>query len=246
MSTLSTAFVALGGGVAGREHRRALRDGQDGVAVVGAEHVVAGIVTDGCSSGRTSEIGARLGAAWLAVLIAEHFRDVRSEEAAQAAACSVTVDLLARLELLARSLDADAQVRSALVGDALLFTFLAAVVTPSVAVIFGIGDGVVVVEREISVLDPGPDNAPPYIAYGLLGAPLAPRVHFVGPTAGVGLLAVATDGLAAETSLPALAADPRLARNPSLLRKRLVVLSDEGHFADDATVAVVRRREVPS
>ena len=65
----------------------------------------------------------------------------------------------------------------------------------------------------------------------------------MGPTADVDVVAVATDGLAPIVpSLASLASDPRYAANPSLLRKRLVVLSDGGTFSDDATVAVVRRR----
>jgi len=43
-----------------------------------------------------------------------------------------------------------------------------------------------------------------------------------------------------------LAADPRYARNPSLLRKRLVVLADRGTFSDDATVAVIQRKALAS
>ena len=97
--TQSSSFAAFAGGVIGREHRRALRDGQDGAAVVQTEAVVAAIVTDGCSSGRESEVGARLGAAWLADLIASTFpgRDPL------VAARDVTRALVERLDGLARS-----------------------------------------------------------------------------------------------------------------------------------------------
>lgn len=242
--TLSAEFFSAAGSVTGRGHRQAERDGQDGYALVACEQVVAAIVTDGCSSGRCSEIGARLGAAWLAALIEQRFASVVSDADALAAAGDVSGGLLVRLELLARSLDANGRVNASCVAEALLFGFLAAVVTPRTAIVFGIGDGIVVVDRERSTIDPGPDNAPPYAAYGLLGMRLEPRVHFIGPTAGVDVMAVATDGLDGESSLPDLAADPRYTNNPSLLRKRLVVLSDQGRFSDDATVAVVRRREV--
>jgi hypothetical protein len=155
--------------------------------------------------------------------------------------------LLARLELLARSLDAGGQVKAARIDAALLFGFLAVVVTAETSVVFGIGDGIVLAGGRLTVLDPGPQNAPPYVAYGLLGAPIAPRVHFVGRTADIDVIAVATDGLIPlGDSLAELAADPRYAKNPSLLRKRLVVLSDRGTFSDDATVAVIRRRSAAS
>ena len=241
--TLSEAFVAAAGSVTGRDHRRAERDGQDGHAIVVTDDVVAVVVTDGCSSGRASEIGARVGAAWLATLIEQKFR----LPGVKRAVGEVVRELLGRLEVLARSLDASGEVKAARVDEALLFGFLAVVVTAETTIVFGIGDGIVLAGGELTVLDPGPENAPPYAAYGLLGARLEPRVHFEGPTSQVDLVAVATDGLIPlGGALAELAADARYARNPSLLRKRLVVLSDRGTFSDDATVAVIRRRSAPS
>jgi hypothetical protein len=181
----------------------------------------------------------------------------------------VSRTLLERLEVLARSFDPAGEIRAARVDAALLFGFLAAVVTSTTSIVFGIGDGIVVAGGSITMIDPGPENAPPYLAYALLGrgagtgaregegahahgarASVEPRIHFAGPTAAVEVIAVATDGAAplvdgveaTPTSLAAIVGDPRYARNPSLLRKRLIVLSDAGTFADDATIAIVRRR----
>jgi hypothetical protein len=239
--TLSGAFVVAAGSVTGRDHRRAERDGQDGYAVLDGDELVAAVVTDGCSSGRASEIGARIGATWIAALVEQQAGFRRGD--CVSAAAEVARELLLRLEVLARSLDAQGNVVPARVDEALLFTFLVAVVTRETTIIFGIGDGIVVVDDVVTVLDPGPQNAPPYVAYGLLGARIEPRVHFLGRTRDVGVVAVATDGVVPiAPSVADLAADPRFARNPSLLRKRLVVLSDRGAFSDDATVAVVQRR----
>lgn len=244
--TLSDRFSTAAGSVTGRAHRQAERDGQDGYALVATGQVVAAIVTDGCSSGRRSEIGARIGAGWLAALVEQRFVSVTSEASARATAADVSRELLVRLGLLARSLDPAGDVDAARIDESLLFGFLAAVVTETTTIVFGIGDGIVVVDGEVTAIDPGPDNAPPYAAYGLLdqgAAASPPRIHFVGPTTDVETVAVATDGLAPLVpTLATLAGDPRYAINPSLLRKRLVVLSDGGTFSDDATVAVVRRR----
>jgi len=244
--TLLEGFTAAAGSVTGRDHRRAERDGQDGHAVVVTPTVVAAIVTDGCSSGARSEIGARVGAGWLAALVEQRFANVRDADHAVAIAGAVAAELLVRLGLLARSLDAAGDVVAGRIDESLLFGFLAAAVTPRTSIVFGIGDGIVVVHDRVVSIDPGPDNAPPYLAYGLLDAEAAkatPRIHFVGATDDVDVVAVATDGLAPIAStLASLAGDPRYAVNPSLLRKRLVVLSDGGTFSDDATVAVVQRR----
>jgi hypothetical protein len=62
---------------------------------------------------------------------------------------------------------------------------------------------------------------------------------------------VATDGaeellgpppsLAETVSFDTLVHDRRLFSNASLLRKRLLVLSERGRFWDDATIGIVRR-----
>src|SRR6185295_18687753 len=90
--TLSESFVVAAGTVTGRDHLRAKRDGQDGCAIVARPDLVAAIVTDRCSSGTKSEVGARLGAAWIAALVEEHFPGV-TEEAAPLAARKVVTGL---------------------------------------------------------------------------------------------------------------------------------------------------------
>ncbi len=234
--TLSEVLVAAGS-VTGHDHRRAQRDGQDGFATVATPDVIGAVVTDGCSSGRTSEVGARLGAAWIAALVEERLPGVATEDQARAAAQGIVDALVERL----RGLGLDARAAS----EMLLFGFLAAAITRDVAIVFGVGDGLALVDGAITVIDPGPDNAPVYPAYALLGTRIEPRVLFVGRAGDVRTLAVATDGVDAET-LAALAVDPRFDANASLLRKRLVVLSDQGRFPDDATVGLVRRRRVAS
>lgn len=234
--TLSEGLVLAAGSVTGGDHRRAERDGQDGFAVLvsAKADVVAAVVTDGCSSGRTSEVGARLGAAWIATLIEQRFSGVKDEDGARIAAKRVVDALVERLRDLSATLGSNAHV----VGEMLLFGFLASVITENVAVVFGVGDGVASVDGVVTVIDPGPDNAPTYAAYALLGTAIEPRVLFAGKA---DCIAVATDGVDAKT-LGELASDPRLDKNASLLKKRMNVLAAEGRFHDDATVAVIRRR----
>lgn len=226
--TLSTA-----GGVTGRDHVRAGRDGQDGWALVETPALLAAVVTDGCSSGASSEVGARLGARWLAALVARRF----DRAAPAASARAITRALVAHLGVMARSLSPARRIEAPLVGDTLLFGFLAAVVTVDHAIVFGVGDGVVWVDGVTTVIDPGPDNAPPYLAYALLGAAIEPVIHFEGHAKAI---AIATDGAAPIAGeLGTLVEDPGLFRNGSLLRKRLTVRAAE--LRDDTTIAIVRR-----
>lgn len=231
-------FTAVAGRVTGREHRRAHRDGQDGLAIVSSPTVCAAIVTDGCSSGRASEVGARLGAAWLADLVA---RELPATEPALAPE-RVTSLLVERLDATARSLGGGA-ILPEIVGDFLLFGYLVAAVTETHAVVFGVGDGVAWIDGRTERIDPGPENAPAYAAYALLGAEIRPHVLHVGPAGDLDLVAVATDGaealLSSEPSLDVVVRDARYVRNPSLLRKQLIVLGDR--LWDDTTIGIVRR-----
>lgn len=245
--TEDVAAVAAMGGVVGREHRRVGRDGQDGHAAVVTPRLAVAVVTDGCSSGQASEVGARLFAGVLVRLVEHHVRAAEGALVPDAIARAVTEDLVRRLAtVLALLAEDEAPEAARAVERFLLFGFLVAVITDDVAFVFGVGDGVVVTEDEVVVLDPGPENAPPYAAYALLAPEAAPepRVHVVREAPGkpTRFLAVATDGLAAldRGELVALAGDARLAKNPSLLAKRLRVL--EHRFQDDATMAVLLRR----
>lgn len=252
--TLS-GVVAAAGSVVGREHRRVGRDGQDGHATAVRPRLAVAVVTDGCSSGEASEVGARLFAPVLVGLVARHARaldpaDPRAaaEQLAEAVATDLAGSLRAVLEVVLRAhpdADDDARAAAVAVERFLLFGFLVAVFTDELAIVFGIGDGLVVDGDAVTVLDPGPENAPPYAAYALLPrmSPPAPRVHVARRASEVDRLAVATDGLAEipEATLRELASDARLGKNPSLLGKRLRVLADQGAFRDDATVAVLLR-----
>lgn len=223
------------GGIGGSAHARRGQDGQDGVAVVAAAERIVVVVTDGCSSGARSELGARLGARWLAVLAARGFDPARPAASSR----SVTEALVRRLAVLARSLSTQGRIEPGVVDEALLFGFLVAVVTTETAAVFGVGDGIVSVDGVTTVLDPGPENAPRYVGYALVGGDATPEVHVAGPAE---VVTIATDGVAPLAArLPELAADPRLFANRSLLTKRLRVLGRQIPLDDDATLAIVRR-----
>jgi hypothetical protein len=120
-------------------------------------------------------------------------------------------------------------------ADYLLFGFLCAVVEGERTLVFGIGDGVLSIDGKVTVLDPGPMNAPPYLAYALVGlGDVKPVVHFTGSARSV---VIATDGLAElkPDALAELERDPTCFENPSWLGKRLSLL----RVGDDATMAVL-------
>ena len=249
---LSALFVVAGGSVIGADHRSVLRNNQDAFALYAGDDGIVAVVTDGCSQGRFSEVGARLGAAWLSRHVPAIARETLP---AEGIACAATTGLIAYLGDVVRGLSAEVDLAGA-INDMLLFTFVVAVVRSDRALVFGVGDGAYAVDGRTVVLDPGPDNAPPYAAYGLLGPAPEPRVHFTCETGALTSLVIATDGaidLIANASqtladgtlqggLDRFAEDPRYARNASLVQKRLVVIGERnGRLRDDTTVALIRR-----
>ena len=231
--TSTTCFLASGATIAGREHLRLHRNNEDAVRVRTSPAGTALVVSDGCSSSPFSDVGARLGALWIAAALEReaHAADLPRRVAA---------GLLDYLLVVARGLEVEGAPPP--IGS-LLFSFLAAWVGEERAVVFGAGDGVLWIDGARRVIDPGPENAPPYLTYALLGAPVAATVYYDGPTAALGSLLLATDGaLELEPALIGeLLADPRYAKNPSLMQRRLYQVAD-ARLVDDTSLALLRRR----
>jgi len=265
-------FVVTAGSIIGREHVRIHRNNQDGVALHVEDEWIVGVVADGCSSSRYSEVGARLGAAWIVAHL-PRLLDVASPETSLD---RVSEELLDYLASVAKGLDPEHVVSPAVVGDFLLFTFLVAVVTRKKSLIFGLGDGVFSANGHVSVLDSGRDNAPRYLSYRLvpssvdphfregvspdrdasLEVSLRPRLHFEAQTSEVESLIIGTDGVAdlidrsedsdSEDGLPTqlqqFEQDPLYLRNPTLVHKRLVTLGETQRRLADDTTVVLIRR----
>jgi serine/threonine protein phosphatase PrpC len=244
----SSGFAVATGSITGREHTRVHRNNQDGLAVrVEGQRIVAALC-DGCSAGRSSEVGARLAAAWivanlprlsceptLAARIGERSESL-PRGGAERLARSIEEELLAYLRQIAAGEGAQ------FIHDHLLFTILCAIIEPERTLILGLGDGLYSVDGRTNWIDPGADNAPPYLAYRLVDPLLLDRpslepLRVLHEAPSCDSLVLASDGAA---SLVLSEDDPRWAKNPSLLQKRLNVL--EPKLSDDASVIWIRRR----
>ncbi len=243
--TLSRSYELHYGKIQGREHRRALRDGQDGLAVWRGPLGVGLAVTDGCGSAPGSEVGARLAATWLASYGPRVLATVAPDDLAR----RLGDDLHRFLTSVVDALDAD-DAREEAVASMFLFSFVCAFVTADRVAVLAQGDGLAAYNDERGAVLPGDDNAPDYPGYGLLGLPHGgPTVLFDRPAPELRSLLIATDGLfpLLETGAPeedplALLRDGAVgARHPSWLERRLRALSHEGVLLDDVAVALVTR-----
>jgi len=251
----------------GARHQHAGRNGQDAAAtfvgplaaqaVAEAGHGVAvAVVCDGCSSGASSEVGARLGARWFAERLGQALvngADVEDRATWEAARRDVAARLRSVAEVGERAtipvelaVDADA------VHELLLFTIVAAAITPDGAAVWALGDGAYGCDGAIHVLGPFAETAPPYLAYDLLGDPR--EAHFEVLSSAQRIV-IATDG-AADLEYDLAAFGTTSTANPDALRRRLALLArseeriawGEGRvhrspaiLQDDCAVAILER-----
>lgn len=223
----------------GREHQRTGRNNQDAVFLARGGPTAVVVVCDGCSAEHGSEVGAQLGARflanWLLIRAGEIPLGLDLAEAG-------TDALAAWMYALAPTLDPSLDSGNAVLQKHFLFTFLAAVTQGNRALVFGLGDGVVKIDEVTLLLDAGPQNAPDYLAYRFLrGAQSRPQVHFFGTARRAALL---TDGFESmlrrdQRALDTFFDDELVWHNPVHLQRRLNLLAERERFSDDATVALI-------
>jgi hypothetical protein len=230
MNTMSAASAAA----TGARHLRMGRNGQDAAAtwVGGGAGAGAIVVCDGCGSGASSEVGARLGAQLvIAALMARLAGGMRAGDPALWAGMRSEVG-----GVLGRVAEAMPGDRARAVHDHFLFTIVAAVATADEVAVWALGDGAYAIGDRQRVLGPFADNQPPYLGYDLLGTPQLAELEVA--SARCGSVVVATDGVA-EVGLDAIAVD-RALRHPDALRRQLVLLARNTERIDWAAQRIVR------
>ncbi len=248
-------FEIAFGSITGKDHRWSGRNNQDAYYYLVNEEVIVAIVCDGCSESRHSEVGAKLGARLIGEGVRQNFnryqealRFTGTEEVWSRFLERVRRDVLAELRILALAMG---EGLSETVSDYFLFTVVGAVVTREESVIFSLGDGVYIVNGEITRLGPFPANEPPYFAYnGLVDSSVGNEhpellnlsVQKIIPTPEVKNLLIGTDGVAglidvSEQNLPGKEekvgpisqfwTDDRFFQNWDMVRRRLSLINRE-------------------
>lgn len=221
----SCVFDTIGIGTAvvtGAQHQRAGRNGQDAVATWRGDAGVVLVVADGCGSAASSEVGARLGAALFARAAGGRLGERGVWEAARAEVG----------EALRRMLGGDER----LVRECFLFTLVAAAITREGVEVWALGDGAYAFDGVMREVGPFEDNAPPYLAYDLLGDH---REAFVAVAPeGTTSVVIATDG-ACELALSRFD-DARFVKHPDALRRELALLARSAEHIDWDARRVVR------
>ena len=254
-ATRDAAFAGVDAAFVGATRAAALAGATRAAAFAGARHADARrdcaaviVVCDGCSSGTSSEVGARLGTSLFARAMGHRIHTGASIlerdtwEAARRDVVESLADLLERMH--GDRLDA--------IRDTFLFTIVAAAMTLDGAAVWALGDGVYSFGDATRELGPFADNEPPYLAYDLLGD--AHGAHFA--TASTDTIIIGTDGATELTGGIERFATSRFLDHPDALRRELAVLArpheridwDERRIIrapaalqDDCAIGVLRR-----
>src|SRR6267142_5192468 len=224
-------IMASAAAVTGARHLRLARNGQDAAAAWIGDGAAAVVVCDGCGSGASSEVGARLGARLVVGALAT--RIVAGARVASAELwASVRGDVLRALATWLETMPGD---RELAIREHFLFTIGAAAATRDAAAVWMVGDGAYAIGGQTRTVGPFADNQPPYLAYELLGG--AAAAHFeAAPRASE--IVVATDG-AAGLDLARFTAR-RLVEHPDALRRELALLARTVERIDWAERRLVR------
>ena len=232
--------------VVGREHIRLWMNNQDGIAkgkveINGKEHLYA-VVTDGCSEGLHSEVGAKL----LARFIVGEIPVILF--------CGTTLEELPKALFMrcigylrgiaAQTVIGDQQEMVSFIKNYLLCTVVGFVMDDESCVVFHAGDGVIVVNDTVCRINQ--DNKPRYLAYHLVD-----RRYLVQQSASqpegfeafyfslktLDRLVIATDGLD-EKALPSLNG---FGKDIQLLRELKGLSRNAGCFSDDCSLVIAER-----
>lgn len=255
-------FEIAAGTITGRDHLMAGRGNQDAYATAATDDALVAVVSDGCGSSPHSEFGSRL-------LVRLLIRAILDSLLAYGPECgaivfpsfweAIRVRALQDIGVIARSLGGRL---SETVNDFLLATAVGAVIVPEATALFSIGDGIIGTNGHLTELGPFPGNAPPYLAYALIGSSLEAMdpdalkfktVAYATPS--VHSLVIGTDGVrdliaAAEKPLPGKSEalgplsqfweQDRYFKNQDAIRRRLALANREAVIPDWHTRTIER------
>lgn len=241
-------FQVTYGSITGRNHALIGKNNQDAYYITSDENITIALVSDGCSSGEHSEVGAKLGVRIVADVIISNLKQ-NSGRFKSTFAQQLQQETLFRLKKIANHFTRNLDYYS-IVHDCFLFTLVGAIITPVETLIFSVGDGVFAINGQVKLINSRVgENAPPYIAYGLYGHPEwgEIEIHTHTVTEKIQSILIGTDGVkdliaVEDYFIPGKAEkvgninqfwqEDRYFHNPDLIRRKLSLINREYYKPD--------------
>ena len=241
---------------------------QDAVCVFQCQQITIAMVADGCGSGSHSEVGAQLGVKLLTKAILDNLVYLLNKPNAQTLQYVLDrarQDTLAQISVMAKAMGGSF---TETISNYFLFTVLGVLITKDFTAIFGIGDGVYVINGQRFVMErfalsEKKQNSPPYMCYALTGSEVLDKfpqyrhfvVHQFFYTQNLASVMIATDGVedliaAVQEKIPGkdelvgdlsqFTDDDKYFLNPSLTQGRLNLINGTVVRAHQQTRVVER------
>ncbi len=227
------------GQIVGRDHTARQANCQDGIALAATHDYIVAIVCDGCSEGDHSEVGAKLGANYLAEEAARLLETGFCAKDLPSLLHERTVTYLGKVAEVSSPRD-----KVTFVHHHLLFTIVGCVITPTTSFVFTAGDGMIAVDDHVRCIDQ--HNQPAYIAYHLIQNALPEDYELTHGFETQFLpddwqrIAIASDGFE-----PELLPQAWNQAHPRGLQRKLIYWSNqEKRFRDDATIVTIERQNL--
>ncbi|MGK7932824.1 MAG: protein phosphatase 2C domain-containing protein [Microcystaceae cyanobacterium] len=257
-------FAVAGGSVIGRNHALMGKNNQDAYESFSNDNLTLAVVCDGCGSCPHSEVGAKWGAKlWIKTLL-NYVETYPNQPINQTV---IKDNLLQELEKMVISLAVNQTIHT-IIHDYFLFTLIGVVITPQLTTIMALGDGIISVNEQLTVLPDFPNNAPPYLAYQLLDTitNFDFIIHEEISTQDVNSILIGTDGVKdlfnlenldlKVTNIYQFYQNESYFKNPDLIRRHLFLMNREkiipnwqtrklnkeiGLLSDDTTLIVIKK-----
>jgi hypothetical protein len=236
-------FQVASGSITGRNHALIGKNNQDAYYSSSDETATIALVSDGCSGGEHSEVGAKLGVRIVAEAIISHLRE-HKEEINSDFWQKVRQQTLIQLETITKIIIGKNEFLPT-ISDYFMFTIVGTIITTKETTIFSIGDGVVAINGQIKLITSRiASHAPPYLGYSLCGHSewSQIQIHHQCPTEQIQSILIGTDGVndlieAEDNQIPSKAEkvgeiahfwqDDRYFCNPDMIRRRLSLINRE-------------------
>jgi len=201
MKSILDEFEYAAGTVIGTYHTRTNKNNQDSFFYFEGDHVLVGVVCDGCGSGAHSEVGASIGAPAIAWELSACGLDRVGNEPQK---LKETLEWAKHL-MVKRISKCAFRVGLPLVeavSEYFLFTVVAVVVARDYTYVISFGDGFYAVNQKQVPIGPFENNAPPYIGYNIIAGKVNIMREHLGfvvneiiPTSELSSVMIATDGI---------------------------------------------------
>ena len=201
-------FEIATGSVRGAEHVRIDKPNQDSLLVHRQDNNIIGVVCDGNSSSEYSEVGSRIGARIICKNIKSWLEwafnkdgEIAEEELSwfmDKLKGDIVGDINKVSSIMSFSPLSKKSNEKDILSDHFVFTSLFFIITNSVYIVAGVGDGTYIINDELKPIGDYPGNCPPGIVYALfpyLDSHMHEvAIHEFGPVSDLKNILIASDG----------------------------------------------------